>query len=84
MRSYKYPPALKDRIERQVETMLQQGVIRPNSSSFSSPVLLVRKKDGSYLTIESIGSNCLNDRNIAGIVVNSDSAIGVNSPAESY
>lgn len=48
MRSYKYPPALKDRIERQVETMLQQGVIRPNSSSFSSPVLLVRKKDGSY------------------------------------
>lgn len=27
---------------------MQQGVIRPNSSSFSSPVLLVRKKDGSY------------------------------------
>lgn len=47
-RPYRYPPGLKDEIERQVLDMLNQGLIQPSTGSFSSPVLLVKKKDDSY------------------------------------
>jgi hypothetical protein len=48
LRPYRYPPSLKDEIERQVNDMLSQGIIQPSSSTFASPVLLVKKKDGSF------------------------------------
>jgi hypothetical protein len=48
IRAYHYPPSLKDEIERQVHVMLEQGLIQPSKSPFSSPVLMVRKKDGSW------------------------------------
>jgi hypothetical protein len=48
IRPYRYPPAQRDEIERQVADMLAKGIIQPSHSLFSSPVLLVKKKDGSY------------------------------------
>ena len=48
VRPYRYSPIQKTEIEKQLKEMLAQGVIRPSTSSFASPVLLVRKKDGTW------------------------------------
>lgn len=48
VRPYRYPPALKDKIETQVHKILSQGVIQKSQSSFASPVLLVKKKDHTW------------------------------------
>lgn len=46
-RPYKYSPQHKTEIERQVQELLQAGLIERSSSPFASPVLLVLKKDGN-------------------------------------
>lgn len=46
-RHYRYSPAQKDEIEKQVQEMLQSGVIAHSLSPYAAPVLVV-KKDGSW------------------------------------
>jgi hypothetical protein len=45
---YTYPTTHKDELERQCSAMIKQGIVGHSDSAFSSPVLLVRKQDGSW------------------------------------
>lgn len=47
IKPYKYPDNHKTEIEQMVKQMLQDGLIKLSSSQLSSPVLLVKKKDGN-------------------------------------
>ncbi|XP_019427131.1 PREDICTED: uncharacterized protein LOC109335454 [Lupinus angustifolius] len=48
LRPYRCPYYQKSEIERLVAEMLEAGVIRPSISPYSSPIILVRKKDGGW------------------------------------
>jgi hypothetical protein len=47
VRPYKIPHKQKDEVEKLIKSMLQDDIIRPRNSPYSSPAILVRKKDGS-------------------------------------
>ncbi|GKC60648.1 hypothetical protein Tco_1088246, partial [Tanacetum coccineum] len=48
IRPYRHPPSQKDAVELMVKELLESGVIRNSQSPFSSPIIMVKKKDGSW------------------------------------
>ena len=46
LRPFRYPTIQKNEIERMILEIKEAGIIRDNTSSFASHVVLVKKKDG--------------------------------------
>lgn len=61
-RYYPLSPARQKQLEAEVDEMLKLGVIRPSRSPWSSPVLIVTKKDGT-------GRFCLDSRKINNVTI---------------
>ena len=48
LKPYRYPHAQKEEIERQVKALLNTGFIKESGSYYASPLVLFKKKDGSW------------------------------------
>ncbi|GKE07481.1 ty3-gypsy retrotransposon protein [Tanacetum coccineum] len=48
IRPYKYPLSQKDVVEAMVKELMKSGVIRDSHSPYSSPIVLVKKKNGTW------------------------------------
>lgn len=44
-KSYRYPQIHKEEVQKQIDEMLDKGIIRPSSSPYSAPVWIVPKKE---------------------------------------
>ena len=48
LRFYRTSPKIQNEIDNQIEELLKYGIIEPSTSAWSSPVVMVKKPDGSY------------------------------------
>ena len=48
LRFYRTSPKIQKEIDNQIEELLRHGIIEPSTSAWSSPVVMVKKPDGSY------------------------------------
>lgn len=48
MRPYRYPSIQKNEMEKLIQEMLQARIIQDSTSTFASPIVMVKKKNGSW------------------------------------
>lgn len=56
VKPYRYPYIPKIEIEKIVKEMLNSRIIKPCVSPFSSPVMLVKKKDNTWIACVELRS----------------------------
>ena len=44
---YPIPYALRERVQRELDSILEAGIIEPSNSPFAAPIVLAKKKDAS-------------------------------------
>ncbi|PKA46982.1 putative mitochondrial protein [Apostasia shenzhenica] len=65
VKPYRYPALQKAAIERLIMEMKDAGIIRDSASPFSSPIVLIKKKDGSWrlcVDYRELNSKTIRDR----------------------
>ncbi|PKA48222.1 RNA-directed DNA polymerase like [Apostasia shenzhenica] len=65
IRPYRYPALQKTAIEKLIYELKDAGVIQDSASPFSSPVVLVKKKDGSWrlcINYRELNSKTIKDK----------------------
>ncbi|GKC00536.1 retrotransposon-related protein [Tanacetum coccineum] len=65
LRPYRYSLLQKDVIEKMTKELLEQGVIKHSNSTFASPMVLVKKKDGGWrmcIDYRSLNKSTVPDR----------------------
>ena len=76
---YRSNPKLRKEISKQVNEMLEDGIIRPSVSSFGSPVLLVSKPDGTWRFVvdyRKLNSLTVQDSHPVGHLMDSIQSLG--------
>jgi hypothetical protein len=71
VRPYKIPHKQKDEVDKLIKAMLQDNIIRPNSRPYSSPAILVRKKDGSWrlcIDYRELNSQTVKDKSPISVI----------------
>ncbi|EGT33479.1 hypothetical protein CAEBREN_32143, partial [Caenorhabditis brenneri] len=64
-RNYRVPIGNQAEVERQVNEMLSMDIIEPSTSTFTSPIVLVKKKDGTFrFTTDFRGLNAVTVKQI--------------------
>jgi len=46
-KAYPLPFALREAVDKEIDSMLARGIIEPSTASFASPIVVVKKPDGS-------------------------------------
>jgi hypothetical protein len=47
-RPYRLPFSMREEIQKQLDDMLKQGIIEKSCSPFSAPIVMVKKRDGTF------------------------------------